>query len=205
MLFDGAGLEVTGHVQTVSSKTLIVKVTEERKRQVTPKGPGLRLAVAMPKGERGDWLVEKCAELGAENIVPLRCSRGQVIPGDGKIERWRRKADEAARQSGQSTTTRVSPPCTLNDALDGAIARGPVFHGDPRCEALSLLQALHALHSDQAEVASVTIFIGPEGGFTAEEIREIETRGGRAVRVARSILRVETAAVAAAAAWAMFE
>ncbi len=167
------------------------------------------LAVAAPKGGRADWLVEKCAELGVAALWLLRTHRGQVAPGPGKVERWRRKAVEAAKQAGQRRVMGIEPPRTVAEALSAVEGRC-VLYGHPHREKASILQALTELRlqsGGQAHEAgentpggeSIAIFIGPEGGFTDEECRAIVAAGGVAVSLGASILRVETAAVAAAA------
>ena len=198
-VFDGTGREATGHIETVGRDWLTVRITA-RKQVVEPDGPRLTIVAAAPKGDRADWMIEKCAELGVEELIPLHCAHGQIVPGDGKLKRWRRKADEAAKQSGQAATMRVASPRELEGAIAEAAKRGPSFFGDPRCDAPSFPAALAKLMTPMPQ--SLTVFIGPEGGFAEDETRDLEAGGAGPVRLASPILRIETAAVAAAGCWA---
>ncbi|MEK6642625.1 MAG: RsmE family RNA methyltransferase [Planctomycetota bacterium] len=196
ILFDGGGGEAVGTILDVKPETLRVRVTA--RRVVPVHRNGLSMMVATPKGERADWMMEKCAELGVRAMTPLICARGQVSPGDGKLARWRRKAGEAAKQSGQSVTMRVDAPMVLSEALRSCAQDVVLLFGDPRADAATMMTALAQATRD----ASVVMLVGPEGGFAHDEIRMLEAAGAKSVRLAESILRVETAAVAGASVWA---
>ncbi|MBN2561242.1 MAG: 16S rRNA (uracil(1498)-N(3))-methyltransferase [Phycisphaerae bacterium] len=199
VLFDGRGHEVTGRVCSVGRDDFEVEVTQRRDTD-PDRLSRLDLAVAAPKGNRGDWLVEKSAELGVSTLWLLRCERGEVLPGTGKLARWRRKAVEAAKQAGRVVTMVIEPPRSIAEVL--AVSPGArVFYGHPSRSGLVLGAALHGAPVAQANGAEVLIFIGPEGGFSGAECSEIERAGGRAVRLSNAVLRVETAAVAAASIW----
>lgn len=194
-LFDGAGQEAVGEIVEARGEGVTVRIVS--RRTATPPLSGLTLIVATPKGERADWMMEKCAELGVRVIVPLICERGQVTPGEGKITRWRRKAEEAAKQSEQSVTMRANEPATLAAALQKKENGSLVLVADPHGESTLGCALRSASHDVRA-----TIFIGPEGGFTDDELKTLCDAGAIPVRLAESILRIETAAVAAASVWA---
>lgn len=196
VLFDGVGHEAEGTILDAVPEGLRVRVTA--RRIVPMHRGGLSMVVATPKGERADWMMEKCAELGVRAATPLICERGQVTPGEGKLARWRRKAEEAAKQSGQAVTMRVNAPLGLRESLQSCEPEAVLLMGDPRAEAMSMMTALVQVLRD----ASVVMFVGPEGGFADDEIRMMAEAGARPVRLAESILRVETAAVAGASVWA---
>jgi 16S rRNA (uracil1498-N3)-methyltransferase len=203
-LFDGRGGEVVGRIASASRTGFTVSVQEQAipPRRDRAERPALVLAVATPKGSRADWLVEKCAELGVGTLWLLRAKRGPVTPGPGKVERWRRKAVEAAKQAGQRRVMGIEPPRTVAETL-AAAAGGLVLYGDPACAKATLLEVLHRPRVNRSAHERIVIFIGPEGGFTEEECGTIEAAGGVAVSLGESILRVETAAIAAAAVWGM--
>lgn len=142
-------------------------------------GPPCRVAVAAPKGERFDWMVEKLTEVGVSDLT-LITSRRAVVRWDDdraarRLDRARRIAREAAAQSRRVWLPTISGPLTLDDVL--SVAGTTV--GDPDGEPLA---------------AAEQIVIGPEGGFEPDEIPEHVPR----VRLADTVLRVETAAVVAA-------
>jgi len=156
------------------------------------------IAAALPKGQRADWMVEKLAELGTAVFVPLITERSVTHPaGREKTARWARLASEASRQSGRAGVMRIEPLTPLAQFIAG---RDNLRHLSPPPESQPITQMIV-----EKRPTTLTMLIGPEGGWTAEELTTLAARGSIAVRLAQSVLRVETAAVAAAAiaaAWA---
>lgn len=202
VLFNGRGEEAAGRIVSIGDGAFDVEIS--RKGQPADRRKGsLAIAVATPKGQRADWMVEKCAEFGVAALRLLRTDRGAVDPGEGKLSRWRRKAVEAAKQSGSATAMEIVAPRSVEETLGDAGARH-ILCCEPHRNSATLAQFLTALPRDEGEPRGVLAFVGPEGGFTEREIEAISQAGGQAVRLAGSILRVETAAAAVAAAWAMW-
>lgn len=200
-LFDGRGHEVHGQVRAVSGDTLEVEVIGPVQDRSAPR-TRLTIAVAMPKGQRADWLVEKCAELGVESLWLLQTARGIVDPRPTKIARLARKATAAAKQARLAQVMSIEPPRPTEAVLDHIDTNVFIMFGDPGAESPSLAEVLRDVGRDQDVVQDLLIFIGPEGGLTDEERELLRRRGGRPVRLGNSILRIETAAIAAAAIWA---
>ncbi len=201
VLFDGRGAEALGVVRTNGRGWFEVEVTERRLASPV-QGPSLILAVAAPKGERGDWLVEKCAELGVFSLWPLRLERGCVVPGEPKITRWRRKAVQAAKQAALATTMTVEPPKSLAEAVVSIYRGTRLWLADPGRLHPTLPEALQNIPREEATTCRGVVAVGPEGGFSPNERATIMAAGGEAVRICDPILRVETAAVAVASIWA---
>ncbi|HVP10367.1 MAG TPA: RsmE family RNA methyltransferase [Phycisphaerae bacterium] len=201
VLFDGAGGEVGGMIRSVGRSSFEVEVLE-RREQAESGGPRLIIAVAAPKGERADWLVEKCAELGVSALMLLRCKRGEVLPGEGKIQRWRRKAVQAAKQARLAAVTTVEAPRGLSEILDSLPVGARIWCADPDKAHPTFVESLRGLETTGNSSPCDVVFVGPEGGFAPEEIEAIQRSGGLKVRLCRPVLRVETAAVAAACFWA---
>lgn len=197
IVFDGRGQRATARIVHVAAGELVADVMD---RTVDQSTRVLIIATAIPKGERADWLVEKCAELGVSELIPLLCERGQVSPGAGKLTRWRRKADEAAKQSGQARSMAVREPMALAVAIETCAGGGPAWYGAPGA-ARSLAKAIGDAVAGDAASGGASIWIGPEGGFSPEEVALLGQSGAQAVSLGGTILRVETAAVAAAAVW----
>ncbi|MCG8408602.1 MAG: 16S rRNA (uracil(1498)-N(3))-methyltransferase [Phycisphaerales bacterium] len=210
VLFDGQGREVDGRIRTVSSSGVEVEVTSEVRLRPIARS-ALILAVATPKGPRADWLVEKCAELGVHRLCWLTTRRGIVEPGEGKLSRWRRKAVAAAKQAGQARVMDIEAPRTIMELADAVPEKVTVFYGDPdpvgpegvshESEVSRSFSEAMVSHASGG-VCNALVLIGPEGGFTVDERECILGLGGKPVRLAGSILRIETAAIAAAAIWA---
>ena len=149
---------------------------------------GLSLYQAVPKGGRMDLVVEKATEVGATRIVPLLTERGLVRPGDAKVGRWRRVAEAAARQSLRMVVPEVTQPVSFSEAVREAGGEGVLLHNEPD------LAPLEALIS-----APASLFVGPEGGWSEEELQAAEEAGLALAQLGPYRLRSETAGVVAAA------
>lgn len=157
----------------------------------------LVVASAVPKGERADWMIEKLSELGVSRFIPLAAARSVVLPeGKNKRDRWIRIATEAARQSRRSGVMSIAPLMKVDDVIQASRgSTGLVLStaNDSR-PILDVVQS-SILHRP----FSLTLLIGPEGGWTDEELSSCASGGLTGARLTATILRVETAAVAAAA------
>jgi len=144
-----------------------------------------------PEGTRGDWLVEKLAELGVARFQPLDCDR--AVWRGARLDRWSKLAAAALGQSRQAWLMEVAAPATIERALAAvppgascwlASAGGKSLAAPPKAPAMSV------------------VAVGPASGFGAGEIQALEARGFTSIRLARSRLRTETAALAWAGIWA---
>ena len=181
--------------------TLATLVVESTRPEVTlsvsalervPPPPASRLLCGAPEGERGDWLVEKLAELGVTEFQPVDTERVRW-PAHLRIERWERLAIAALRQSRSAWRIRLQPPVALADAVarDGPGARWLAEPGGRAGEGL-------ALAADEP----VSGAVGPSSGFSDSERKLLSSCGFEPVRLAPLRLRTETAALALAALWA---
>lgn len=193
-LFDGAGREALGRITSIARAA--VEVAFEQCGERPRPSPSLTLAIALPKGPRQDVLIEKCTELGAAAVVPLLTARSISGATEHKLDRWRQTAIEAAKQSGQAWLPVFHPPEPLAQALtrvrehDLSVAGALTAEGD---------HGLVRLLAAAPVPASILAFIGPEGGWTDEEIAMLTAAGCQCVNLGPNILRVETAAIAIAA------
>lgn len=149
---------------------------------------GLYLYQAVPKGGRMDLVVEKATEVGATRIVPLLTGRTLVRPGDAKVGRWQRVAEAAARQSLRMVVPEVTQPMSFPEAVREAGGKGVLLHNEPD------LAPLEAVVS-----APASLFVGPEGGWSEEELQTAEEAGLVLAQLGPYRLRSETAGVVAAA------
>ncbi len=185
-LFDHAGRIGQGQIESTDP---IVSVRVESVN-LKKAAQAIVVASAVPKGDRADWLVEKLSEIGVSRWVPLRTERSVVHPeGKGKTDRWRRIAEESAKQSrrvGVMELGELTPLSHFIDSIDPDIAF--LLLTDP--SAIPLITATHR--------EPTILLIGPEGGWSDEETRSMVDRGLTPVSLGNTILRVETAAVVAA-------
>ncbi|MBV8164618.1 MAG: 16S rRNA (uracil(1498)-N(3))-methyltransferase [Candidatus Eremiobacteraeota bacterium] len=146
---------------------------------------------AVPKGTKMDDVIEKVVELGAARIQPIRCARSYGGDNQAKLERWRRIAKSAARQSQRLIIPEVDEPLEFNAALARAAAASTTLVAYEGARAHSLADAL-APSDDRA----LSLVIGPEGSFTEDELRLAREAGGALVSLGPTVLRTETAAAA---------
>jgi 16S rRNA (uracil1498-N3)-methyltransferase len=157
----------------------------------------LTLGVALPKGDRQRWLVEKAVELGVTRLAPLRTARGVAQPVDRAVERLRRTVIEASKQCGRNRLMEVLAPQELGDYLAGPSGEAARWIAHPGAAAPDLSAGDAPRASDAPH--PVYLAVGPEGGFTPEEVELARAAGWRPVGFGPRTLRIETASVALAA------
>jgi 16S rRNA (uracil1498-N3)-methyltransferase len=195
MCFDIVAGERVWHAEIadVSSETVSFKLLEELEREPTLP---LTLLLAVFKFDRLEWAIEKAIELGVARIVPVLARRTEkhlAQAASARAERWRRIAQEAAKQSRRPDIPTIDDPLAIKDA------------------ALLLPDALRLLLSEQekrltlrramenAAGQQIVCAVGPEGGWTEEEVLLFAGQRWTAVSLGPRILRAETAAISAAA------
>jgi 16S rRNA (uracil1498-N3)-methyltransferase len=192
---DGRGCEYLFETESADRRKLVARVVSEQRR--TPgSGRGLTLAIAPPRGGRMEIAVEKAVECGVGRIVPLRCARSVLRDrrDSSRPERWRRIAQSATAQSGRVHLPEIVGMQEFSDALREAAA-GKRLIAHPGLEAWSIPAALAGTKPGDP----VTLFVGPEGGFTDEEVEAARTAGALFVSLGPTRLRSETAAIASVA------
>jgi 16S rRNA (uracil1498-N3)-methyltransferase len=152
------------------------------------------LALSIFKFDRMEWAIEKCTELGATRIVPVIALRTEVhlaAAAAKRVDRWRRIALQASEQSRRISPPEISPPLKLKDAvvLPGSLR---ILLSETETGA-TLKDVLQSHSSDSA----VILALGPEGGWTDEELKLFQESGWMAASLGSAILRAETAAIAA--------
>jgi 16S rRNA (uracil1498-N3)-methyltransferase len=190
---DGAGHEYVLCATRVDRDRLEADVVERQARRPGA-GRDITLAIGPPRGGRMEIAIEKTVECGVGRITPLETSRS-VLKGkeaSDRVERWRRVARSALAQSGRAHLPEITPFRTLAEVLaDGA--SGTVLVAHPALTASSVSGAL------AGKPRPVTILVGPEGGFTDEELAEALAGGALQVSLGPTRLRTETAAIVAVA------
>jgi len=189
-LFDGLGAEYACRVSQVGRSEVTLNVGSRQEVNRESSLP-LTLAVALPKGDRRRWLVEKAVELGVARLLPVVTQR--TIVDRLNLERMRAHIVEAAEQCGRTSLAGIEEPVKLDALLKARDPARTLYFadetgGEPAASAFKPGPAL--------------ILTGPEGGFTPGEATAIRaTPNARAISLGPRILRAETAALAAVAAW----
>ena len=204
-LFDGAGTLATALIEKATSRSVLLKIVDLEKIE-KPDKPEVVIAVSYPKGERFDWLTEKCTELGVDRITPVIFERTVKQPKNPKIvERWRNISIAAAKQCRRVFLPQIDTPLPLSKALSTLKKRyseAEILVGSPEPKSPALItQRFGTLVTAERAAAGKDIIavIGPEGGITEGEKALLESCGAKFVRLTDTILRVETAALAFAA------
>lgn len=159
--------------------------------------PPYRAAVyqALVKGDKMETVIQKAVELGAAVIVPVATSRAVVKLDEKdakkKVERWQKIAQEAAKQCGRGIIPTVAMPMSFREAVKQAAADAlPLF-----CYEGEGTVPLPTLYRQREDPATVSLFVGPEGGFSDEEAAFAKACGMQMCGLGRRILRTETAAL----------
>jgi 16S rRNA (uracil1498-N3)-methyltransferase len=158
--------------------------------------PSLTLLLSIFKFDRMEWAIEKCVELGAARIVPVIAQRTETHLAAAalkRVERWQRIARQASEQSRRSSVPEISQPIKLKDALASATGVRIVL---AESEDDTTLKGVLEKTDPSGEV---TLAFGPEGGWTETELELFLNSGWTAASLGTTILRAETAAIAATA------
>ncbi len=156
------------------------------------------MIVAGCKGARLDWLVEKCTELGVTSLVLAEFARSVVHVSREHLDKLQRVAVEACKQCGRNWIPELELEADPAGRARAESQRGMVLVAHPDCAAPRLHECLTR---GGTEAGGTAIVIGPEGGISEEELERLRRAGGQLVSLVEFTLRVETAAVAAAAIW----
>lgn len=194
-VFDGCGRSAAGRIEALARGGGRVSIVGPMVESPPPSFEGV-LVQAMPKGEKKDLIVQKAVELGLSRLVFLEAERSVARIGADDAarqkERWMRVAVAAAKQCGCDRL----PAIETRVGIDAALAAVP---SDVRilCETLPEARPLREIlrEADARRPGSVTVFVGPEGGFSPDEIRILLASGAQAASLGPRILRTETAAL----------
>ena len=200
ILWDGSGVEYRARVVVVDRTEAELEVLSQQSvnRELEHR---LTIGVALPKGDRQRWLVEKAVELGVQRVVPLKTERGVAQPGNEAVQRLRRTVIEAAKQCGRNRLMEIDDAMELSEFLaepsDDAVRwlAHPAGTGQPTASA--------AERCGDASVSDIFLAVGPEGGFTRCELDLARQSRWQPIDLGPRILRTETAAMALAALWAL--
>lgn len=201
-LFGGPGYEYRTKLVSLGRDEVAGELLTGRPIKTEPLHPVDLYLSLLNKPDKFEWALQKCTELGASRFVPVIAERSvSNALGANKRERWERIIQEAVEQSGRGVLPTLEDAIPLAEALDAESDRmdGSGTH-------VALMPALgadlslgDALEDADNEDGTVTIFIGPEGGFSDDELFAANKRGIQLVNLGPRTLRAETAAVAALA------
>ena len=193
-LFDGRGREWPARVAAIGRDRVELDAGQPTVDPLPACIP-VTLAVALPKGDRQKWMVEKLAELGAARLIPLETTRGVAEATASAQARLERGVIEACKQCGRNTLMEIAAGRPLDRLLAEVPVGACVVIAHPGGKPLSA----DIVPSTAMEIIGL---VGPEGGFTDEELCIADRAGVIRISLGPHILRVETAAIALAARFA---
>jgi 16S rRNA (uracil1498-N3)-methyltransferase len=186
-LFNGDGYNYQAKLLTLAKREAQVAITTKIPNCVESTYE-VSLYMALIANDKFDLVVQKAVELGVTQIVPINCQHTQRFKAEkisAKLEHWQKIVIAASEQCGRSRLAQIAPPSEFSQALTQANA-----------ELKFILSPYHHSKLTPVQVASMALMIGPEGGFTAEEITLAVQAGFQPLKLGPRILRAETAAIA---------
>lgn len=195
-VFDGCGREYRCAFLTMKDNRAQLEIKETLSDEV--ESPiHITLAQAIAKGEKFDLAIQKATELGVSRIAPLVTERADVKLSDERsekrLERWRRISLESLKQSGRRRLAEIKPPVAFKDFLESQTGGSLLIFSERG--GVSIATAL----SEANDKKNVTAIVGPEGGWSDDELKLARALGARSVTLGPRILRTETAAIVAVA------
>jgi 16S rRNA (uracil1498-N3)-methyltransferase len=181
-----------GHIVTIHEGRVEFELGEEVS---AARIPNVTVLLAIFKFDRMEWAIEKCTELGVARIVPAIARRTDAHLASAamkRVERWRRIALQAAEQSRRAAAPEIADPVRLQEAVSQGGALRIVL---AESEEQTSLREVLASHSE----AEIVLAIGPEGGWAEDELKLFLKAGWISASLGSTILRAETAAIAATA------
>lgn len=186
-LFDGLGQVGQGQIASIRRDEVMVRIASVVR--IEPVTPGIDVAVALPKGARVEDMVNQLVQVGVDRLMPMLTARASVDPRENKLQRLRRVAIDAARQSRRAWGMAIDDPRALSEVLS-----------EPYDLRLIATPGAAAIDGGRITAARrVLVLIGPEGGWTDDEQAAAHIAECMPWGLGPHVMRIETAAVAAAA------
>lgn len=197
IVFNGTGDEFEAEIEDIEDSRVNVRINQQKtisKENIVE----IDIAFAIPKGKRSHLLIQKCTELGVHKLIPINFARSVVKLKDDcsvKIEKWQKIAIEASKQCGRNTITEIGNVVDFDNILNTSDSYDLPLFACSQSDSDNLKNTLQ----EHPKPNNILSFIGPEGGFTTNEIEMAKRAGCKFVSLGSQILRVETAAIAVSA------
>jgi 16S rRNA (uracil1498-N3)-methyltransferase len=196
LLCNGEGIDFNATIQEIGKRSLSLKITDSVAAVTeASKGPTLTLIQGLPKGEKFDLIIQKATELGIHSIVAFPAAHSVVKISkeqeECRISRWNKIAAEASRQSERRCIPTITLAKNLDTALRGVTDSVKLFLWEREAN-----NHLRTILPGAYHPASLVILVGPEGGFSADEVSLAKAYDCIPVSLGPRILRTETASLA---------
>ncbi|MEE4312465.1 MAG: RsmE family RNA methyltransferase [candidate division KSB1 bacterium] len=200
-IVDGCGTLYTVHLEHIGRQVARGRV-QKRQRYAGEPTFHLTLVQAMPKGSKFDLVIEKGTEIGVSRFIPLITRRSVVDAGHAKPTRWKKVAIAAMKQSARSMLPEIAAPVDFDAFID----KSPIcdfqligHSANPAGSISEIIESRKERLSDISRLKSGIILIGPEGGFTDEEVRKAAELNFQPFSLGSRRLRSETAGIVSSA------
>ncbi len=196
-LFNGVGVECNPEIVEIIGNKVTVEVNQYKTVSKENK-VGIDIAFAIPKGKRFHFLLQKCTELGVRKLIPINCTRSVVklkAESSEKIQKWRKIAIEASKQCGRNTITEIGEVVDFCNIIENLDSYDLPLLACSQPDSNNLKNTLQ----EHLKPNNIIGFIGPEGGFTSNEIEMAKRAKCEFGSLGQRTLRVETAAIAVSA------
>ena len=191
-IFDGSGKEAVGTIAAIKEAAITITVNSLRDNKPS-RNIRMILACAIPKKTKFEFIIEKCTELGVDEIIPMRTQRTEFISEESRInkkeERYKAVAINAAKQSKRSVVPVIRPVTKFENVLTNLSPDTVGFIPHLGSDTKNLIQAL----KNKPATRNVIFFIGPEGDFTPDEVKKAREAGCIPVSLGPTVLKVDTA------------
>jgi 16S rRNA (uracil1498-N3)-methyltransferase len=203
VIFDGSGTCFVAVIREARKREVVAEILKTFPCNLESSLKSV-LVQGILKGEKMDMVIQKTTELGVSEIVPAVTERSQ-LRDTRRVKRWRTIAEEASRQSGRSAVPVVHEPVALKKYLTSSLSesklQGFIFYEEGGIRLSDVMKEFPAKGTREPSPlegeGELFILIGPEGGFTKEEVTFAEERGLIVVSLGNRVLRAETAAISA--------
>lgn len=198
-VLDNQGWEYDVVLTSLSPDEIVAEITQKQQATGEP-NVQITLYQSLLTRDKFEWVLQKCTEIGVVRFVPVVTQRSLVRDADSitasKLERWRSIITEAAEQSRRGRIPELAPAINLGQALAHLGTFDRCLMATAQAQGVELRKCLR--RGNNAVPANIALFIGPEGGFTDEEVQLCQAGGAVPISLGRRILRTETAAAVTA-------
>lgn len=200
VLSNGDGIDFQVRIDSFEQRQIITKIENVSKSKTEPP-LSITLFQGIPKGNKMDFIVQKSVELGIKRIVPIITERtisrfSNEKDKAKKALRWQRIALEAAKQCNRSIIPKVDTPMNFTNIMNLFNNFDFIVLPYEMEKCMTLENSIREIKADGVKIKSIGLIIGPEGGFSEEEVDEAVNRGAKSVTLGPRILRTETAGLA---------
>lgn len=189
ILLNGKGLLAECIINEVLRKRLIVSISSTR--QIKKPDKSLTIATAVPKGDRQKIMVDMLTQLGVQQIIPLQCDYSPSTFKQSSREKWQRITIESCKQSQRAWLPKIEDLQTVQQLLE-------TFNSDLNTQVIYADGVGNKMSEIELECDHLVILIGPEGGFSELELKQLRSAKLTPIKLASAILRTETAAISSA-------